>query len=41
MGALARTAAVTLRAIRWLLLAFAAGAVYLAEWLDDAAKPRR
>ena len=41
MGILSRIAAALLAAVRWLLLAFAGAAVWLAELLDDAAKRLR
>ena len=41
MGILSRIAAALLGALRWLLLALASGAVWLAALLDDAAKRLR
>lgn len=41
MGILSRIAAALLAAIRWLLLAVAGGAVWLAALLDDAAERLR
>jgi hypothetical protein len=41
MGILTRIAAALLAALRWLLLAVASGAVWLADPPDDAAKRLR